>query len=240
MLALAVCTILVAYVVFGATGFGSSIVSVPLLAHFLPLTFVVPIACVLDLGASMLTGVRRMRQVERGEIGRLLIPMVIGIALGVTLLVHLPANAMLFGLGAFVGAYGVYSLFQRGPWSAIAPGWSIPVGLGGGAFSALFGTGGPVYVIFLSGRIADKTVLRATVATVIAVSAFLRFATFAATGFFRQSGLVTLCMFLLPSMLLGLWLGNHAHHRLPRERIVQLISVLLILNGLTLLLRGLR
>src|SRR5439155_15842025 len=140
----------VAYTVFGATGFGSSIISVPMLAHALPLTFVVPMACILDLGASMLTGLRGMRDVERGEILRLLPFMIVGILLGVTLLVNLPAGAMLLALGAFVAAYGAYSLLRGRQWSALGAAWSIPVGVVGGVFSALFGTGGPVYVIFLS------------------------------------------------------------------------------------------
>jgi hypothetical protein len=238
VLALIAVTLLVAYVAFGATGFGSTVLSVPLLAHFLPLTFLVPMVCALDLVASTLTGVRRMRQVRLRELWRLLPFMVLGIALGVTLLVNLPDRAMLFALGVFVGVYGTYNLLQRRTWRAIAPGWSVPVGFVGGVFSALFGTGGPVYIVFLAGRIEDKAALRATIATVIAISVVMRLTTFAVSGLLMQRGLLTLAALLVPVMLLGLWLGNHLHHRLARAHLAQLISVLLIVNGITLLWRA--
>ena len=41
-------TVTLAYSVFGATGFGSSIISVPVLAHLLPLPFVVPLVIAVD------------------------------------------------------------------------------------------------------------------------------------------------------------------------------------------------
>ena len=47
-----------AYVVFGLTGFGSTVVAVPLLAHVLPLTFAVPLIMLLDLAATVMLGAR--------------------------------------------------------------------------------------------------------------------------------------------------------------------------------------
>lgn len=35
------------------TGFGSGLIAIPLLAHFLPLTFVVPLVLVLDFAGSI-------------------------------------------------------------------------------------------------------------------------------------------------------------------------------------------
>jgi len=40
----------------------------------------------------------------------------------------------------------------------------------GGVFSVLFGTGGPVYIVFLSARIQEKASLRATSAIIVTVS----------------------------------------------------------------------
>ncbi|MBU4500275.1 MAG: sulfite exporter TauE/SafE family protein, partial [Gammaproteobacteria bacterium] len=45
--------LLAAYVIRGITGFGSGLVSVPLLALFLPLQFVVPLILLLDFTASI-------------------------------------------------------------------------------------------------------------------------------------------------------------------------------------------
>ena len=48
--------LLAAYFIRGITGFGSGLISVPLLALFLPLTFVVPVILLLDFTASLVIG----------------------------------------------------------------------------------------------------------------------------------------------------------------------------------------
>ncbi|NCV66085.1 MAG: sulfite exporter TauE/SafE family protein, partial [Burkholderiaceae bacterium] len=49
---------LVAYFIFGVTGFGSSIISVPVLVLFFPLQVVVPIMVILDLCAAFYLGTK--------------------------------------------------------------------------------------------------------------------------------------------------------------------------------------
>jgi uncharacterized protein len=44
--------VLLAYTVFGLTGFGATAVSVPLLAHWLPVSFLVPLTVLLDTVAA--------------------------------------------------------------------------------------------------------------------------------------------------------------------------------------------
>ena len=45
-----------AYTVYGLTGFGSTIVAMPLLAHLYPLRFAVPMMLVFDISAGLLLG----------------------------------------------------------------------------------------------------------------------------------------------------------------------------------------
>mgnify|MGYP001619021539 FL=1 len=52
-LAASVAILLLAYFIRGISGFGSGLIAVPLLAHFLPLQFVVPLVLVLDFSASL-------------------------------------------------------------------------------------------------------------------------------------------------------------------------------------------
>ena len=44
---------------------------------------------------------------------------------------------------------------------------------------------------------------------------------------------------LLPVMMLGLYLGNRLHLNLPREQIIRVLGVLLVMSGLSLVLRAL-
>ena len=52
------CIVLLGYTIFGATGFGSSIISVPGLAHFFPLAFTVPLITTTDAFAATSTALR--------------------------------------------------------------------------------------------------------------------------------------------------------------------------------------
>ena len=52
--------------------------------------------------------------------------------------------------------------------------WALPFGVFGGVFSALFGTGGPIYTIYLSRRIAALDAFRATISVVILASGVVR------------------------------------------------------------------
>lgn len=233
------CIVLLGYTMFGATGFGSSIITVPGLAHFFPLTFTLPLVTTTDVFAATSTAYRLRRLVAWPEFVRLLPAMLIGITLGATLLLNLPRGPALLALGIFATSYGVYVL--AGPQSLErAPRWLVwPVGVVGGIFSALFGTGGPVYIVFLSARIGDKSALRATSAIVIAVSVWIRLALFIATGLLLNPTLLAMALALLPVMVLGLWLGNRLHHALSRFGVLRLIAGLLLANGVALVARAL-
>lgn len=230
--------VLLGYTIFGATGFGSSIVSVPGLAHFLPLTFTVPLVTTTDAFAATTTSVRLRRLVAWAEVRRLLPAQLIGIALGATLLLNLPRGPALLALGVFATSYGTYVL--AGPRRLVrAPGWlAWPVGVIGGIFSALFGTGGPIYIVYLSARIEDKAALRATASIVVAISVWIRLALFIGTGLLLDATLVALVVVLLPVMVLGLWLGNRLHHALSGRGVLRLIAALLMANGVALIVRA--
>src|SRR6185312_12910580 len=109
-LVIAPCIVLLGYTIFGATGFGSSIISVPGLAHFFPLTFTVPLATVTDAVAATSTALRLRGAVAWPEFLRLAPAMLIGMAIGAKLLLGLPREPALLALGIFVTAYGAYVL----------------------------------------------------------------------------------------------------------------------------------
>src|SRR5215813_13420929 len=106
-LLLAALIVFVGYTVFGATGFGASPITVPVLAHFLPLPFVLSLAAALDLGSAAALGVHTKKQASLRELLVLAPFTIIGLAVGVTLLVRLPRDATLLALGVFVCGYAL-------------------------------------------------------------------------------------------------------------------------------------
>ena len=228
----------VAYTVYGLTGFGASIIAIPLLAHFFPLRFAVPLILVFDLFAGLLLGLKSSKHLDRKELVRLLPFLLIGMAAGVTLLVHASERWLLTILGTFVLSYASWSLLSTSVPAPVSTRWAVPAGMIGGAFTALYGTGGPIYMIYLARRLQDKTVIRATIGVLIFGTALIRLALFSGSGFYAQPGLLPLAFALLPCALLGYLAGSHLHAHMSTQHVVQAVWLLLIAASSSLLWRG--
>lgn len=236
--AFAAVAVLLGYVVYGLTGFGSSVIAVPLLVHVFPLRFAVPMMLLFDLCAGALMGLRNRKRLNLPELKRLLPILCVGMLGGVTLLASASERWLLPVLGLFLIVFALWSLLRRGAPVPISARWAVPTGLVGGAFTALYGTGGPIYTVYLARRIADKVELRATIGVLIFSTALVRLLLFTAEGFYGQHGLLTLALVLMPCALVGFAVGSLLHARIPTARAVQVIWVLLIASGASLLLRG--
>jgi uncharacterized protein len=231
--------VLLAYVILGTSGFGSAVVGIPLLAHVVPLRFAVPLVLMLDVVGTLIQGARVRREIDRAELKRLMPFMALGIALGTTLLANVPERALVAALGCLAAGYGVLNLAGRVPTRPLSAAWAAPAGVAGGTMGALFGTGGPIYIIYLSRRLADMTELRATITVVLMVSVATRTVIFAVSGLLQQDGLLLVAAAMLPVMLAGLTIGWRMHARLSHAVVRRALYVLLILSGTSLLARAL-
>jgi uncharacterized membrane protein YfcA len=232
-LVLSIFIILLAYFVRGVTGFGSGLISVPLLAHFLPLQFVVPFVLVLDFTASIVLGVggNSRRHIDWKELRPLLPFGAAGVFIGVTLLIRMPREPLLIGLGIFVLIFGLRTLLAIQGEKPVSRLWAVPAGLTGGTVGALFGTGGPPYIIYLSHRLRDKAALRATFSGLFTLEGGLRLATFAATGLLLQRGMLTTLLAALPVMAAGLYFGHRVHLGISNQQMLKLVGLLLLGSG---------
>ena len=227
----AAAVVVLAYTVFGMTGFGATIVGAPLLAQVLPIRFVVPMMLVFDLTTGLLLGLRSRGDVDRKELLRLAPFIAVGMLIGVTTLVHAPERWLLGGLGAFVFASACWGLAQRGTPRPVSWRWVVPAGVIGGVFTALYGSGGPVYTTYLARRVGDAKRLRATMAVLIFCTAWVRLALFSASGLMQQDSLLRLAFLLLPCALLGYFAGSRLHARLAPKHAARAVWTLLLASG---------
>lgn len=228
-----------AYTAFGLTGFGSTVIALPLLAQFFALKFAVPLLMLLDLAAFLLFGAHARKHIRYAEIAWLVPFILAGMAAGLTLLMEVAEQKLLAVLGTFLLLYAGYSLLRRGPAAALSRAWCVPIGLVGGAFSSLFGTGGVLFATYNAGRIRDKEALRATNAAMIMLSSLVRVVLFGAAGLLTQDGLLGTACVLLPAMLAGAWFGNRLHAAVPAAAVAKAVYALLVIAGLALLARAL-
>lgn len=231
--------ILFAYFLRGITGFGSALIAVPLLAHFLPLTFVVPLVLVLDFLSSIVLS-RHMRVQVRWDEIRILLPLsIVGILIGSFLLVSLPREPLMISLGLFVMFFGLRYVFNVHSDKPVSRWWCIPAGLSGGLIGALFGTGGPPYVVYLAHRLHDKTQLRGTISGLLMLDGALRVVTFLAIGLLLQPNMLSALLMSLPLVGFALYLGNRVHMGISHRQQLVLIGSLLLISGGSLLWKAL-
>ena len=233
--AAAAAILLLAYFVRGISGFGSGLIAVPLLALLFPLPLVVPFMLLMDLTASAILGRATRHHVNWSELNPLLPGSVVGVVLGATLLLSLAKQPLLTALGLFVLAFAIRSVLNLHGEKPISRLWALPASVIGGTVSALFGTGGPPYVIYLSHRIRDKAVFRATTSLLFLMEGGLRTVVFALAGLLLQPDLLVSYVAALPVMGLGLWLGSRVHVGISNAQMTRLIGMLLLISGSGLL-----
>jgi uncharacterized membrane protein YfcA len=224
------------YSVFGLTGAGSTVIALPLLAHFLPLKFAVTLLLLLDLAASLALSTRARGVVRMDEFGRLLPFLLAGLVLGLTLLIKAPEGPLLTTLGVFLLGYAAWSLARKPGEIHLSRAWAAPFGLAGGALAALFGTGGVLTTVYFAGRLSRKDELRATAATAVLVNSVTRVALFGATGLLTRDVLLS-GLLLLPCVAIGLFVGQRLHALVDAGGVRRAVYAVLLLAGVSLLVR---
>ena len=138
------------------SGFGGALLSIPLLALFFPLKFIVPVESVLEVALSLLLVPAAIRKVDRAHLMRLLAGAVPGSLLGVYFLDSLGGRQLEMILGIVI--IGVALSLLRKTTSSTPPSnrWGFPAGIVGGVLGGLFGTSGPAYVAYLSSQSLEK------------------------------------------------------------------------------------
>jgi len=227
--------------IFGITGFGSALVTIPLASHFVPLKFALALFALVDLACALSVGLENPRNAVRSECRRL-VPMVLaGTVLGATLLVNLPRRAGTLLLGLFVLSYSVYSFYsltKKQIPGTLSPGWAWLAGLAGGLSSTVFGAGGPPYVIYLSQRGLTKEQFRATLGLTIISSISLRIAAFFLTGLLLDPQVWMTALAAVPAALLAIYLSKKIYLKISREALMRAVALLLLFSGGSLILKA--
>jgi uncharacterized protein len=237
LLVVAPLAVVLGYTVFGLSGFGSTAITVPILAHYLPVSYLVPLMALLDCACSSIVGGTNREHVAKEELKWLVPVMLGGFAIGATALVKVPDEYLRVALGAFAIAIGGYSIANPTVHRRISRLWVIPVGLVGGAVATVFGAGGPIYATYLSARLGDKSRVRATTSALISISAFSRAVIYAVSGLLLHVAIGLGALVLAPFVWAGLALGTRIHVGLSQQQMRRVVGALLVFTGLSLVWR---
>ena len=239
-LTLAAFMVLTAFTVRGMSGFGAGMVGIPLLAFVMPVHTAVPVFSLLVLTLFIVISIRDWKAVVREELRRLVLPTLLGVAVGIVLLQQLDNQVLLKLLGGLLITYAGYAaavqLFGL-PQLKCSHRWAFPVGFVGAVIDTVFsGGGGTLVVVYLHMRGVGRQPFRATVAVVWLVEMVARMVGYGAAGYYTTATLV-LCVLLMPMMGVGTYLGERIGNRISHDTFSKILSALLALTGVLLLLK---
>ena len=224
--------------VFGITGFGSALITIPLSTFVVPLPFALALFSVLDLTNALRVGLENPADAVKREWTRMVPAILAGTVAGVTLLVNLPRQATLFALAAFILAMGVSTFLRGAALRTVGAGWAWVAGLAGGVTSTLFGAGGPPYAIYLSRRALTKEQYRATLGRCTMISIGLRVTAFIVTGLLLDPAVWLTALVVFPASWLGITSATRLFRRLSRDLLMRIVALGLLATGVSLFARA--
>ena len=229
-----------AYVVRGMSGFGAGLVAAPLLALVLPVHVVVPMSGLLVFVLFIFLTMRDRAHVIWRELKLLAPPTIAGVVAGLLLFRSLDNQLLLVMLGGFLVLYAGYMLAVHAfglPQFRLSERWAIPLGFTGALFDTLFGGGGgTLVVIYMHARGVGRMEFRATIAMLWFFEMIARIGGYALAGFYTREVLVLVAA-LLPVMWAGTWVGERLGNRVSQEAFSRILAVMLMLSGVSLLLK---
>jgi len=230
-----------AFAVRSAAGFGAGLIAIPLLAFILPVSTAVSVATVLTTLTSAEQVGRNWRQIAWREFVVIFLYSIIGVGLGLYLIRLLDEDLMRHCLGIFMIVYSLHSLRIADTSRLLPRRWhgalGAGIGIAGGLCSALFGAGaGPIYVVYFDILRLERAVFRATMSAVVLFGGMARIAGYETYGFYGKSSLALLAIGL-PLVILGSWFGDRIVCRLSARSFSRLVAAIMLLSGVTLLVR---
>lgn len=233
----------VGFGVLGITGFGSALISVPLLAWVWPLHQVVPLVLLIDFVACLLLGGLQWQWVQVSMLWRFAGCIVGGVAVGAGLSQVpgvLDSGGLLIALGIYVAWVGWRGL--RGSISRPGSWLSRPVAAGGlsGIIEVLWGTSGPLIVSHLATQHDDVRVLKAHTSLCLMLISGLACLTMGVSGRMSSPEVWGWLPGLMGVALVAMLLGHRWSQRAPVGQLRRIILMLLVASGLALAAQGLR
>lgn len=233
-------TILIPGVLFLATlirsafGFGEALVSVPLLALMLPVEVAAPIAVLASVTVALIVVLQDWRKIHARSAGKLFLPTLLGIPLGL-LILRVAAEPVIKGvLAAIIISFAAHSLFSRKKRELTNDRFAWLFGFGAGVLGGAYGMNGPPLAMYGSLRRWSPQHFRAT------LQAYFLPASLTGLVGYRLAGLWTpavnrFYLLSLPFIVLATLLGRAINRRMGPNRFLLYIYCGLIAIGLVLL-----
>jgi uncharacterized membrane protein YfcA len=227
--------VLVGHFIKGFSGFASALFSIPLLALFLDLKFIVPVFLMFDIISGIILTIQTRRFIDKRSLLLILSGLAVGTAAGTYFLVTFGSGSLkrVFGVVVILFALKILIWDREEVRKYVGKIWAPVSGIVGGCTGAMFGLNGPPMVLYLTHRPIDKQVFRATLYGLFFVDACYR------CVWFSFNKLITLevikfALYLTPFLLVGLVLGSKLNTQIREGVFRKIIASILVVTGIFL------
>lgn len=221
-------------------GFGSTLVALSLGAAWFPLDQLLAVLVPVNVLVSGWLARRDWAAVAWPSLRTLVGPVLVGMAAGLAVQHRAGDEGLRALFATFVvglSAVELTRLRRRHTPQPLAPWPRRGVLLVAGVVHGLFATGGPLVVYALGRELDDRAAFRSTLAVLWICTSAVLLVDLARSGRLGVTEL-TLSLWVVPPMLLGLLVGDRVHRRVSQGVFRQGVYTLLIAVGLLLLARA--
>ena len=214
----------------GLSGFGSVLLSLPLMAIFIDIKTVIPLVALIGLFITVMLLVQMRKDLDWKKITPLFLGSLPGIPIGVLFLKILNKDSIQWILGVILILYSMYSLFLRSHSRGLGKAWAYIFGFLAGCLGGALSAAGPPVIIYTSLQDWGKNQIKVTLQGFFVVSGSV-------VVFFQAvNGLTTMTVlsyFLIsmPLLILGTYVGSFFYGKMDEKGYKQLILILLGLLG---------
>lgn len=236
-----------ANLVEACAGFGATILALIFGAQFFAIEDLIPILVPLNLVLSLIIVIRYYRDIHWKALLTRILPITgLGMPIGMAIFQSAPSKVLKSAFGIVVVLLGLFELTQaalakkKRPTSRPLATWqSVLFLVGGGVMQGLYASGGPFVVYYASREIKDKAKFRTTLAFLWFVLNSVLTITLLLSGKMTHYTL-QYSLYLLPSVLIGTFVGIQVHNSVSETTFRKLIYGLLVIAGASLVYRTLQ
>jgi hypothetical protein len=210
----------------GLSGFGSVLLSLPLLILFLDVRTAIPLVALVALALTVLLLIQLREHLDWKKVYPLLAGTLFGVPVGVFLLKHLDTNLIQLVLGTVLVGYALYGLTSRLSLKGIRTRWAYLYGFLAGCLGGALSASGPPVIIYTSLQPWSKDQIKVTLQGYFLASGLI------VVLFQAASGLTTwpvmkLFALSLPAVIIGTLVGSHFYGMVREEGYRKIILILL-------------
>lgn len=225
------------------TGFGSTIIAVTLGAHFYDIDKLVVIMVPVNICLSTFIVIRHRQHIDYKELFSGILPLAgTGLIVGLVVFQLANTNILKKAFGIFVFIFSIVELIKviirNNGTGTPEKQLSLPSRLfwllSGGLMQGIYASGGPMVVYYASRKIPDKRVFRSTLSALWLILVSVMFASHIASGKASIDTLKT-SFSLLPPLVVGIFLGEYIHSRIPEKAFRIFVYIILTIAGASLI-----